>query len=229
MRTAVLVHGAWHGPWCWASVLAGLDEVGVPAIAVELPLHDLHGDADHVRTVLDGIDGPVVLVGHSYGGAVITDAGLHPAVEHLVFIAAVAIDATESVLDRATAWPEESELGPAIRFSDDATSATVDPEQAASVFYGDCKPDDVERSIALLRPIGMPCFSQSPRAVAWRQRPSTYVVCGDDHAVPPGLQRDIASTMPDVSIVELPDASHSPFVSQPATIVELLAGVAGDP
>src|SRR5215468_763472 len=100
----VLVHGAWHGAWCWGPAIAALAAAGVTALAVDLPGHgddpgplgDLHGDAAHVRAVLDALDGPVVLAGHAYGGAVITEAGSHRAVSHLVYLAAFALDDGES-------------------------------------------------------------------------------------------------------------------------------------
>ena len=88
-RTAVLVHGAWHGAWCWEQVVPLLDAAAVPLVVVDLPSvsHDnatLHDDADYVRGALDSIEGDAVLVGHSSGGAVITAAGVHPNVAHLV-------------------------------------------------------------------------------------------------------------------------------------------------
>ncbi|MBA2281986.1 MAG: alpha/beta hydrolase [Acidimicrobiia bacterium] len=237
MRTVVLVHGAWHGAWCWASVLAGLDERAVPAIAVDLPGHgastepfsDLHGDAAHVTEVLDAIQAGgapgVVLVGHSYGGAVITEAGTHPVVDRLVYIAAFPPDQDETVLGLALAHPEQSELGPAMRFGDDGTS-TVDPALAGAVFYEDCAPDDVERAVGLLGAHPMRTFDQPPAAVAWRARPTTYVVCGADRAVVPGLQRELAARIPAAAIVEWPDASHSPFLSQPGDVVDLVGVLA---
>ena len=86
--TVVLVHGAWHGAWCWDLVVRRLDDAGVANVVVDNPSvmllkSSLHDDADNVLQTLDEIDGPVVLVGHSYGGAVVTDAGVHPGVEHL--------------------------------------------------------------------------------------------------------------------------------------------------
>src|SRR3974390_639444 len=107
VRHVLLVHGAWHGAWCWEPVLPLLAERGVRAEAVDLPgrgaapgpLGDLRLDVERVRTALDALaataDG-VVLVGHSYGGAVVTEAGAHDAVEHLVYLAAFALDAGES-------------------------------------------------------------------------------------------------------------------------------------
>lgn len=218
MRTVVLVHGAWHGPWCWAPVLAGLDERGVGAVAVELPGPDLHADADHVRSVLDGLE-HVVLAGHSYGGAVITDAGAHPAVERLVFVAAFAPAEDETVggLAREAAG---TELDGVIRVGDDGT-ATLDPD-AAPVLYADCDDADVARALSLLRPQPLACFTQAPRAVAWRERPVTYAVCGADRAVDPALQRRMADRIPGAAVVEWADSSHSPFFSRPGDVVDLL-------
>jgi pimeloyl-ACP methyl ester carboxylesterase len=185
----------------------------------------MHGDADHVTSVLDGIDGPVVLVGHSYGGAVITDAGTHPRVEHLVYVCAFPPDANETPLGLTLDHPEQADLSAAIRIDDDGTS-TIDPALAADLFYADCKPDDVERAISLLDRQPGATLSQPPRHVAWRERPTTYVVCGDDHTVAPSLQRALAERIPGAAIVEWPDASHSPFLSRPGDVVDLLAGLA---
>jgi pimeloyl-ACP methyl ester carboxylesterase len=216
-------------------VLAGLDERGVPAVAVDLPGHgqstlpltDLHGDADHVASVLDAVDGPVVLVGHSYGGMVITDAGTRPNVEHLVYVAAYPPDAGETPIGLTLDHPVQPDIGAAIRIDEDGTS-TIDPDLAGDLFYGDCKPDDVARAISLLDRQSGTTLAQPPRHVAWRERPATYVVCGDDHAVPPTLQRKLAERIPGVAVVEWPDSSHSPFLSRPGDVVDLLAGLASE-
>ena len=101
--TVVLVHGAWMGAWCWDAVTQQLDAAGVANVALENPSvahapSDLHADADNVMQAIDEIGGPVVLVGHSYGGAVVTDAGIHPNVEHIVYLTAFALDDGESVI-----------------------------------------------------------------------------------------------------------------------------------
>lgn len=226
MRTLILVHGAWHGPWCWAPVLARLDDAGVPAVAVELGLRDLHEDAALVRSACDAADGPVALVGHSYGGLVVTEAGVHPAVEHLVYVCAFAVAEGETpiglVLDHEG---EASDLGPALVLHDDGTS-TLDPALVGDVLYGDCAPADVERARSLLRPQGGQTLSQPVDAVAWRDRPSTYAVCGADRCVPPSLQRAMAARLPGAAIVEWPGCSHSPFFSRPGEVADLLVGVA---
>lgn len=225
MRTVVLVHGAWHGAWCWAPVLAGLDERGIPAVAVDLPGPDLYGDADHVSAVLDGVDGTALLVGHSYGGAVITHAGTHPAVERLVYVAAFAPDDDEPLTEIDLPGGEASEALAAIRLLDDGTSV-LDPTLVGPVFYGDCARVDVDRAVSLVRPHPMATFQQAPRTVAWKAKPTIYAVCGADRVVPPGLQRSMAARIPGAAIVEWPDSSHSPFFSRPGDVVDLLTAAA---
>jgi pimeloyl-ACP methyl ester carboxylesterase len=225
MRTIVLVHGAWHGPWCWSPVLARLDERGIPAVPVELGLRDLHLDAGAVTAAIDDVGGPVVLVGHSYGGAVITEAGVHPMVERLVYLCAFAVDEDETLVGVTLDHETQSDLAGSMVLHADGTS-TIDPATGAAVFYGHCDPADAERAIALLRPHAGATLTQPTKAVAWRERPTTYVVCGDDRAVAPSLQRELAARIPDVALVEWPDADHSPFLSRPAEVADLLAGLA---
>jgi pimeloyl-ACP methyl ester carboxylesterase len=228
MRTVVLVHGAWHGPWCWAQVLAGLDELGVASLAVDCGGPTLAADAESVRAALDdlGAGTGVVLAGHSYGGAVITAAGTHRSVERLVYLCAFAPDADETVVGVARDHADPGDLGPAVEFGDDGTS-TLDPKLVPDLLYGDCSAVDVARAIALLRPQHGATLTTPPRVAAWRTTPTTYVVCGADRAVPPSLQRRMAERIPDVALVEWPDASHSPFLSRPGDVTALLAGLAG--
>ncbi len=228
--TVVLVHGAWHGAWCWDLVVEQLGEQQVPVVAVDLPGHgastepltDLHGHGDAVRAALDAVDGPVVLVGHSYGGAAITDAGTHAAVRQLVYLTAFCLDAHESIIANDLAGGEEAELADAIQFSADGT-IVVDPTRAGDIFYADCDPNAVAAAVARLVPESVAGFTQSPRAVGWRERPSTYVVCTEDRALTPTMQRNLAIRCD--TVVQWP-TSHSPFASRPELVTELLATLA---
>jgi pimeloyl-ACP methyl ester carboxylesterase len=220
--TVVLVHGAWHGAWCWDKVVERLEAAGVPCVAVEnpsvaRPTASLADDGDNVTRVLDAIDGPVVLVGHSYGGAVITDAGAHPNVTHLVYVSAFPIDGGESVSQNALVGGEEMKLPEAFLFEGDVLRFA--PEHATQFFYHDCTPDDAAAATAQLKPMSLAAMMGVPRAVAWREKPSTYVVCADDQALPLALQQSAASRCG--TVVEIP-TSHSPFVSQPDLVVDLL-------
>ena len=160
-RTVVLVHGAWHGAWCYAALQAELDRRGVPSLAVDLPGHgvslapltDLHGDARCVADTLAmlgqrGVENPV-LVGHSYGGAVITQAAVwFPAVAHLVYLAAFALDDGESVMGALRAFPRHDvALSAAMRPLDDGTSV-LDPAVAGAALYGSCPAEVVAPSLA---------------------------------------------------------------------------------
>ena len=224
--SVVLVHGAWHGAWCFDPVLTQLEAAGIDAIAVDLPGHgadagplgDLHGDAARVRAVLDGLDGECVLLGHSYGGAVITEAGVHPAVRHLVYLSAFAIDAGESCMAAAVTESEALDLADAIVVQLDGNS-TLDLELAAQCFYNDCDEKTTADALARLGAQPMVTFADTPAAVAWRERPSTYVVCTEDLAVHPELQRVMARRC--TTSVDWP-TSHSPFLSAPERFVDLL-------
>ena len=166
-RRVVLVHGAWHGAWAWDRVLPLLAVTGVAGLALDLPGHgedsqplgDLYSDAARVREALDELKDDVVLVGHSYGGAVITEAGRHSAVRHLVYIAAFALDAGESCMSAATAESEASQIsydgrphlgaGFTMRPGD---TITLDPASAAECLYNDCDPETVAWALARLGP-----------------------------------------------------------------------------
>jgi pimeloyl-ACP methyl ester carboxylesterase len=218
----VLVHGAWHGSWCWEKVADLLEERGIGVHTVDLPsvgadpddAAGLAGDAAAVRDVLDSVDGPVLLVGHSYGGMVVTYAAAgRDDVARLLYLAAFMPDTGESLVQLTGGQP-----APWIQRLDDGR-ILADMDQAAQLFYGECDPETREAAIGRLRPMtGKPMVDPIPDA-AWRSIASTYVVCARDGALPPELQRDVFAPRADESI-EL-DTDHSPFYSQS----EALAGV----
>jgi pimeloyl-ACP methyl ester carboxylesterase len=231
--TVVLVHGACHGAWCWDRVVEQLSSRDVSVIAVDLPGHgehpgplgDLYGDAAHVVGILDGLDAPVVLVGHSYGGAVITQAGDHRSVSHLVFLCALNLDEGEdcSVAVGPEGTDEWSRLASGL-VPDENGNLTVDPSVAAECFYGDCDAATTEWALARLGPQPLAAFTQSPTTISWRQKPSTYVICSDDMAIPPAIQRRLASRC--TTSIEW-TTSHSPFLSRPELVTALVSEVLG--
>ena len=184
-----------------------------------------------MTSVLDSLDGPVVLVGHSYGGAVVTEAGAHERVEHLVYIAAFNLDEGESVGraaadDPLTAHIDHSgrpNLRAALTSDDGGETTSVVASLAAQLFYNDCTAEAATRATARLGRQRMANFSDRIAAIAWRGRPSTYVVCRDDNCVHPDLQRILARRA--TTSIEWP-TGHSPFLSQPELVAPVLLALA---
>jgi pimeloyl-ACP methyl ester carboxylesterase len=234
----MLVHGAWHGAWCWELVAAALAARDLDAVAIDLPGHgddpgpltDLHGDAQRVRRALDGFDRPGVLVGHSYGGAVVTEAGVHDAVAELLYIASFNLDTGESAMSAAVAESEAAHIDHSGRPDaldhiavDSHGISTIDPDGAPILFYDDCRDEVAEWAIARLGPQPMANLSQAPNAIAWRHRPSTYAVCTLDNVVHPALQRILARRA-DRALEWM--SGHSPFLSCPEVVADAIADIA---
>jgi pimeloyl-ACP methyl ester carboxylesterase len=222
MTTVVLVHGAFHDRWCWELVRRELDERGVPNQSLDLPFTGLAGDAAAVGKLLDAIDGPVVLMGHSYGGMVISRAASgRDDVAHLVYLCAVQVG--EDV-DLATAMTTSDELMSAIVQGDDG-AMSVDPAVAPAVFYHDCDDEVTATAVSHLRGMGFGVVQEDddPPPAAWKQIESTYVVCSDDQTIAPESQRKMATNANHV--VEW-NTSHSPMLSRPELVADLLAGLA---
>ena len=191
-----------------------------------LPFGDLHGDAQHVVEVVTALKRPIVLVGHSYGGAVITEAAHRVApgvVGHLVYLAAFCPDAGESVMDLAR---HESggpvDLGAAMIPMDGGLSV-LDPSKAAPALYGDCDERAVSAALERLCPQPLATMLQPASGAPWRTVPSTYVVCTRDRSVHPGHQEYMAGRC--TNVVRL-DTDHSPFLSMTVETADVLAAVA---
>ena len=235
-RLVVLVHGAWHGAWCWAPLQAELDRRGIASLAVDLPGHgstgssftDLHGDAAAVIDVLDaqvdlGRTAPV-LVGHSYGGAVITEvAARRPEVAHLVFLAAFALQKDESVMSALTSMPSrEVGLSAAMRPGPEGTTV-LDPTSAVPALYGACEPAVIEAALARLSPQPMATMVQPVTGSPLDTIASTYVVCTEDDAVHPDHQVLMAERCTHVVTMH---TDHSPFASRTAETADVIERIA---
>lgn len=233
-RPVVLVHGAWHGAWCWAALQAELDARGIPSYALDLPGHGasllpfggLHHDAAHLGETLDRLAlRDAVLVGHSYGGAVITQAAAgRTDLGHLVYLAAFALDPGESITSAAQSFPpREITLSAAIEVHSDRTS-TLDPEIAAKAFYRRCTQKASEAALARLCPQPYATLTEAITGESPRARiSSTYVCCLQDEAIHPDHQRLMAQRC--TERIDL-DTDHSPFLSTPAELAEMLARIA---
>ena len=217
--SVVLVHGAWHGPWAWDGVVAELDRLGIASEAVELPFTGFPDDVAATRRAVERAGPGVVVCGHSYGGFVISAAARGLPVSNLVYLCAFMVDDGE---DPFPLW-----FGHHVALHDAIVDvegrSTVDPLRAHECFYADAPDADVTAAISRLRSIpgagGPPIDFADP---AWRHVPSTYVVCERDQAIHPDVQRTMARHAD--RIVEW-DSDHSPFLTHPALVTTLLAGL----
>lgn len=226
----VLVHGAFHGAWCWAALQAELDRRGVASVAVDRPGHgasvqaraDMHGDADALAAVIAKLERDVILVGHSYGGAVIGQADTGRYVQHLVYLTAMVLDEAESAASLAATLPAVD--GPAKRLfrrRDDGL-IDADPALAPAAFYHRCPPQAAAAAVARLEPQRAATLKQPASRARWKDVPSTYIVCRDDQAVHPDAQVAMAGRCG--ATVEL-DSDHSPFLAMPGELADALLDV----
>ena len=232
MTALVFVHGACvrDADWWWHKMTGPLAERGLPSIAVALPscgetgvpLGDLYDDVDACRRAIASVDGPVVLVGHSYGGMVITEAGADERVTHLVYVTSVLADTGQS---QGALLGEEP--APWLLPGDDGTVG-VDPELVRERFLQDCDPTTTEQAIDRLTRQSLVPFGQAPRQIAWRHTPTTYVVCTDDLATPAETQRRRARASTATRVVEFA-AGHHPFLSRPEDFAATLVAATADP
>jgi pimeloyl-ACP methyl ester carboxylesterase len=220
--TVVLVHGAFADASSWRSVYDRLTHQGHTVLAPPNPLRGLPFDAAHTESLIDQIDGPVVLVGHSYGGAVITVAGDSDKVVGLVYVAGVAPDIGESVNDLQGRFPSLA-MGPIVRpisLHDGSVEVSVDPAQFHAVFAADLGDADAAFMAISQRPVSAAAFDDPATAAAWRQKPSWAVFGTADRPLAPQLHR-FSYDRAGASVTEVEGASHLLMVSQP----DLVAGV----
>lgn len=217
--TVVLVHGAWHGAWCWDGVVSRLSgDGGFDVVAVDLPSvvsgGDLYDDARAVRQVLDDTPGDKVVVGHSYGGIVITEAAAGAeGVRHLVYLTAFMLDEGQSLADVAGRTPPAWQVP-----NPDGKTMS-----AQEVFYNTCAPEIADAAAAQLRPHTIASFVEPVRSVGWRDVPSTYVICDLDHAIPVPAQEAMSAHAGTTHRLQ---SDHSPFLTDPDAVADLIRAVA---
>ncbi len=217
MTEVVLVHGAWHGAWCWDKVVAELDHRQIANIAVELPLSGFEDDVAAARAVIAAAGPGTVVCGHSYGGMVISAAAYGATnVSRLIYLAALMTEQGEDLADLLGA--DSSGLMDALIF-DEKGYMTVEPSRIHQIFYADSSPEEAGRCAALLRPMPVAAISAHAEPPAWLAIPSTYVICSNDQAIPPPSQRRMAVRA--TSTVEWP-CDHSPFLTRPGAIATLM-------
>jgi pimeloyl-ACP methyl ester carboxylesterase len=219
----VLVPGAWHGPWAWRKVCNELSGSGWQTRTVELPSvaetggprFGLHDDAQVIRHQIERIEGPVVVVAHSYGGVAASEGAADlPNVRHIVYLAAFQLDIGESILDACGGRPPDWW---------NIHGDTVLPRCPHEVFYGDLTPEDSDWAIAQLKPESLVAFTEAQAAAAWRTVPSTYVLCEQDRAIPLSAQEQMSARSTSTHRLS---ASHSPYLSKPRAVARLIVDAA---
>jgi pimeloyl-ACP methyl ester carboxylesterase len=220
--TIILVHGAFADGSGWGSVIPLLEKRGFEVTAVQNPLTSFADDVATTRRVIDAQTGPVVLVGHSYGGAVITTAALdRQNVKALVYITAFGPDEDEDLGALLEKYP--SKIGGAL-VPDAAGFLYIDRKKFAEVFAADVSDRDLSILSAAQKPINSQTFGQKFETPAWKTIPSWYLIANEDQAINPNLQRMFAERMR--ATTREVKSSHVPFVSNPQTVVDIIADAA---
>jgi pimeloyl-ACP methyl ester carboxylesterase len=220
--SVVLVHGAFADGSSWRHVIPALEEDGYRVIAVQNPLTSFADDVAATRRVIDAQPGPVVLVGHSYGGAVITTAAVGARhVKALVYVAAFAPDTGEMMQALLMQYP--SKLGTAL-VSDAEGFLYIDRAKFAGVFAGDVSDRERRVMAASQKPINGETFRHVFGAPAWRHVACWYLVATEDQALNPDLQRLFAARMG--ATTHEVKTSHVPFVSNPAAVSGIIEAAA---
>jgi pimeloyl-ACP methyl ester carboxylesterase len=215
--TVVLVHGAWADGSCWRNVILPLRRHGLKVTCAPIPLTSLTEDITALQRVLERISGPVVLVGHAYGGAVI--AGAAPEhVKALVYIAALAPDENETVADvfyRAGPHPEAPHLAP------DAYGFIWMPEEGfGRAVAHTVSPDEAAIMAAIQRPIAVKCIQEKAPVPAWKTKPSWFLIAEEDRMISHETQRFMAARMG--ATVRSYKVDHSPMFTAPGRVVDLI-------
>jgi pimeloyl-ACP methyl ester carboxylesterase len=214
----VLVHGAFADGTSWQHVIPLLERDGYTVTAVQMPLSSLAADVETTKRVIDAQTAPVVVVGHSYGGAVITGAAAgNPNVKGLVYIAAFAPEAAEPIGAYGEKYP--APLGAALK-PDAAGYLYIDRNRFHEVFAADVPAKEASVMAATQKPLNSSVFAASVQQAAWKTIPSWYVVSQEDQAINPDLERFYAKRM-GATATEI-KSSHVSFISHPAEVTRVI-------
>jgi pimeloyl-ACP methyl ester carboxylesterase len=218
VKNIVLVHGAWADGSCWSKVIALLEAKGFHVVAVQNPLTSLADDVAATKRIIGLQDGPVILVGHSYAGVVITEAGNDPKVVGLVYVAAFAPAEGESINSVSKPYPPAplgSELRPDAQGFLTATRKGIAEDMAQDL------PESEQRILTATQgQTASAVFGATVTTAAWKSKPSWAVIAGNDRAIPPQLEKDEAAAIKATSITV--PANHLAMLSHPKEVAELI-------
>lgn len=216
----MLVHGAWADGSCWGKVILLLQAKGYNVTAAQIPLKSLGEDIEVTRRLLSAHTGPTVLVGHSYGGAVITGAATAtPQVKALVYITAFGLDEGESLESLSKQGPPSP--GSAAIEPDDNGFLWINREKFHKSFAGGATDDEAAIMAAVQKPLGFAAFGGQESTPAWKTIPSWYLTCTNDQMIPPPAQEFLAKRMK--ATVRSVASSHCPFMSHPQDVADIIA------
>ena len=223
VRNIVFVHGAFAAGSSWSKVIPLLQARGFTVTAVQNPLTSLKDDVAATKRAIDNQDGRVLLVGHSWAAAVITQIGTDPKVAGLVFAAAAAPNAGQSFNEMAQGYPTPP--GIARVKADAAGFLALPPSAIASDFAQDLPPGETTVMAATQGPIAAACFSSKVTAAAWKTKPSWFIVAKNDRMIDPNLERALARKIKARGTLEL-DSSHVVMLSRPQQVAAFIANAA---
>jgi pimeloyl-ACP methyl ester carboxylesterase len=218
IKTVILVHGAWADGSSWSKIIPLLKAKGLIVHAVQLPLTSLSADAEVTKRAIADAEGPVLLVGHSYGGSVISQAGIDPKVVGLVFIAASAPDVGESFADLIKPYPPAPALGNSKQ--DAAGFFSLTPKGMSEDFAPDLTPAESSVMEATQGPLSAVAFTEKATQAAWKTVPSWYIVAGNDRVIPIPLEELLAGRMKATTITIA--SSHVIMLAHPNEVVAFI-------
>jgi len=217
-KTAVLVHGAFADGSSWEKVIPYLEKAGLKVVAVQNPLDSLDNDVAATRRAIRNAEGPVVLVGHSWAGAVITEAGNDEKVKSLVYVAAYAPDKGESVKSATSKYPDPESLKTFVKDPDGYL--TISQEGIKKYFAADLTPKEQVVVAATQGPFHIRTLTAQISKAAWREKPTFMVVATKDAIIPPQMERDQVKAA-NAKAIEVP-SSHVAMLSFPKEVAELI-------
>lgn len=225
VKNIVLVHGAWADGSSWSKLIPILQSKGLHVVCVQNPLSGLADDVAATRRIIDAQDGPVLLVGHSYGGAIITEAGNNPKVVGLVYVAAFAPDEGESAASEGKPYGPTPGLAEVQPIEDGFLVLT--PKGIQEDFAPDLTPQEQMIMTATQGPTQGAAFAGTISTAAWRTKPTWFVIASNDRMISPKQEQDSAEKM-HAKTLTLP-TSHVPMLSRPKEVAEFISEAASDP